>query len=119
MSMPRTPEELLRWWQRIFGLHHWHITLMEEEPPAPGSNAAYSDMSFAERRATLWAGAETYIVHELCHVLLGGLENTFHRTAPRKALRALYRRREERVVKALEKVILLALREGAKRAERS
>jgi hypothetical protein len=79
---------------------------MDEPPPAPGSNAAFTEWEYTARRAMVWAESEAGVVHELCHLLLAGCEDAFDRTTPKKGIRSLYRRREERAIRNLERALL-------------
>jgi len=75
-------------------------------------------MDFSSKTAKIWAATEPQIVHELAHVLLDSLDDAFWRaSAADKALRALWKRREEQAAKRIEKLVLGALREGARRQQ--
>src|SRR3990172_7392790 len=93
----------LKKWKRLLGLSGWTIPLMDDPPPAPASTDAHVDYDYGGRRAMVWAHSEAKLVHELCHLLLAGLQDAFDRAAPKKGLRSLYRRREERAMGVLER----------------
>ncbi len=78
--------------------------MLHEDPP-PSGTSAFSVMSFAQRRAEIWAQDEAGLVHELLHVMLSALEDVYEQVGRKKRLNHLWNRREEKIVCILEKVI--------------
>lgn len=98
-------EELIRKWQRILGIHQWTIRLRDEPPPEPSRNAAFSEYEYPTKTCVMWAQSPGDVIHESLHLLLAGLDDVFWQAERTKALDALWRRREEEVVKRLERAL--------------
>lgn len=108
--MANGTDALIRKWRRIFGLEAWKIRLRDEPPPGPVVNTAFSEMDFTTKEAVVWARTEPEVIHELLHVLIEGLDDAFWRADRTKAIDALWKRREERVVCRLERAFVKVLR---------
>lgn len=99
----------IRKWKSKLGLRGWKIDLMPpEDRPLPSSCVAYSEWNFDQKHGQIWADPdrEDDIVHEMLHLFVGQLYDVFWKAAPNKKLRSLWKRREERIVRILEKVVL-------------
>lgn len=103
-------EKLIRKWAKILGLQRWKISLRPDaDPPSPSKNSAQAEYDFPSREAAFWVKTEPEVIHEEVHLLLSGLEHLFWQLNPDRARRALWTRREERVVERLEAAFLRVL----------
>ena len=93
-------------WAKLLGLRGWTFRFREEPPPVPSRHAAVTDYVYALKEADLWVTNEREVIHELCHILIAGLDDVFWQAQRTKALDALWKRREEQVMKRLENILL-------------
>lgn len=105
-----TPAELIEKWKGLLDLQAWKIRLRDEEPPSPSVTSALSDTDCSIKEAVVWVKNERGAIHELCHVLLAGLDDVFWRAERTKALDTLWSRREEEIVKRLERAFVQVMR---------
>lgn len=112
-----SPEEILARWQKILRLRGWTITrLPRADRPEPSKSDAYSEIDIGTKTAKIWADTERQIIHELGHIVVVLLDDTFWRTTADRHLRREWNRRVEDAVKRYETAIMAALKEGARRA---